>query len=132
VVAGQARGWSNRLYQCTRGAWPVSSSAVRRSPNSCTSSAPKVEAPTSEIQTGSGVRARISASRSGHSWICQWFQSSGKPCTATASTTSSTPLALHVAHEARVDGGDPAQHPGQPRTLRRDGGRRQLDHAREA
>ena len=36
---------------------------------------------------------RISAS-AGHSSICQWFQSSGKPCTATTSTASRTPCCL--------------------------------------
>ncbi len=60
-------------------------------PKSCTSSAPKVETPTSETQTGSRVTASISASLSGHSSSSQWFQSSGKPCTATASIGSRAP-----------------------------------------
>ena len=74
-----------------RGARPFSSSAVRFRPQSCTSSAPKVETPTSDTQTGLSVTARISSIFAGHSSICHRFQSSGKPCTATASTWSSTP-----------------------------------------
>ena len=37
-------------------------------------------------QTGSEVTALISSILAGHSPICHRFQSSGKPCTATAST----------------------------------------------
>src|SRR3712207_7475137 len=44
-----------------------SNSAVRRSPNSWTSSAPKVDTPTSETHTGRSVAAWISRSRDGHS-----------------------------------------------------------------
>ena len=69
-----------------RGARPFKSSAVRPSPQACTSSAPKVETPTSLTQTGRGVSARISSIFAGQSLIDQWFQSSGKPCTAIAST----------------------------------------------
>ena len=46
---------------------------MRFSPNSCTSSAPKVETPTSVTHTGRCVTDSISAMRSGHSCICQWF-----------------------------------------------------------
>ena len=56
------------------------------------------------------VTARISASLSGHSSIIQWFQSSGKPCTATTSTQSSTPLLVHVGDEVGVDRRDAAEH----------------------
>ena len=56
-----------------RGARPLSNSAVRRSPNSCTSSAPKVEMPTSLTQTGNVVCAWISVNFPGHSLSCQWF-----------------------------------------------------------
>src|SRR4051794_19822990 len=66
-------------------------SIVRRSPKSCTSSAPKVETPTSLTQSGSEVTLRISRSLQGHSWICQWFQSSGNPCRAMTSIFSRTP-----------------------------------------
>ena len=50
---------------------PHNSCAVRHSPNSCTSSAPKVDAPASVTHTGSDVTASISAILSGHSLICQ-------------------------------------------------------------
>jgi hypothetical protein len=43
----------------------------------------------SDAHTGSSVTAAMLASFSGHSSSCQWFQSSGKPCTATASTWAS-------------------------------------------
>ena len=58
-----------------RRARPVSSSAVRLRPKTWTSSAPKVETPTSETQTGRSVTAWISWIFCGHSSICQWFQS---------------------------------------------------------
>jgi hypothetical protein len=80
-----------------RGTRPVSSCAVRRSPNSCTSSAPNVDTPTSVTHTGRCVTPSISAMRCGHSSIGQWFQSSGKPCTATASSPSSTPRSRRLA-----------------------------------
>jgi hypothetical protein len=54
-----------------RGARPIRSSAVRRRPKACTSSAPKVETPTSVTQIGRSVTASISAMRSGHSFSCQ-------------------------------------------------------------
>jgi hypothetical protein len=63
---------------------------VRRTPNRWTSSAPKVDTPTSVTQSGRSVTAAISSSFAGHSSICQWFQSRGKPCTATTSTQSRT------------------------------------------
>ena len=85
-MAGQARGKSYKLYQWMHGALPISSSAERRSPNSWTSSAPNDETPTSVTHTGCDTARWISASLSGHSSICQWFQSSGKPCTATTFT----------------------------------------------
>ena len=50
------------IYEC---------SAVRRNPNSCTSSAPNVEMPTSLTHTGNVVCAWISFSFSGHSLSCQ-------------------------------------------------------------
>src|SRR4051812_21941351 len=74
-----------------RGARPARRRAVQVRPNCCTSSAPNDETPTSDTHTGSAVSPWISASLSGHSWIVQWFQSSGKPCTAIASTHASTP-----------------------------------------
>ena len=49
------------------------------------------ETPTSLTQTGSPVTARISSSLAGQSRIGHRFQSSGKPCTATTSISSSTP-----------------------------------------
>ena len=85
---------------CTSGcAAPGRSAAPRcaRRPQACTSSAPKVETPTSVTQIGMSVTARISSSLAGHSSICHRFQSSGKPCTATTSTASSTPRACEVA-----------------------------------
>src|SRR3954452_21713594 len=74
-----------------RGAKPFRSSAVRPAPQACTSSAPKDDTPTSVTQTGKLVAACTSASLAGHSSIIQRFQSSGKPCTAKTSTSSSTP-----------------------------------------
>ncbi len=68
-------------------------------------------------QIGWSVTARISSILAGHSWICQRFQSSGKPCTATASTCVEHALALHVAHEARVDRRHAAEHARQRRIL---------------
>ena len=64
---------------------------MRRTPHSCTSSAPKEETPTSVTQTGLSVTARISSIFAGQSAIGHRFQSSGKPCTATTSTWSMTP-----------------------------------------
>ena len=46
---------------------------MRSRPNSCTSSAPNVDTPTSLTHTGRSVTARISSSFEGHSSICQWF-----------------------------------------------------------
>jgi hypothetical protein len=54
-----------------RGVLPIRSSAVRLTPKSWISSAPKVEAPTSETQTGMSTMDWIECSRSGHSPICQ-------------------------------------------------------------
>ena len=103
-----------------RGELPRRSSAVRRSPHSCTSSAPKVDTPTSVTQTGRSVSAWISASRCGHSWICQWFQSSGKPCTAMASTWSSTPcsfmLRTNLASIGEIPPRTRVSEPFSPRT----------------
>ena len=64
---------------------------MRVRPQACTSSAPKDETPTSLTQTGLSVTAVISASLAGQSWIGHRFQSSGKPCTATASRASMAP-----------------------------------------
>ena len=50
-----------------RGTRPMSSSAVRFRPNSCTSSAPNVEMPTSLTHTGSEVTSWISAIFAGQS-----------------------------------------------------------------
>ena len=58
-------GRSYSEYQWMRGTRPISSSAVRCRPNSCTSSAPKVETPTSVTHTGRCVTAWISAMRVG-------------------------------------------------------------------
>src|SRR5918993_1410206 len=83
-----------------RGARPISSSAVRVRPKACTSSAPKVETPTSDTQTGRSVTARMASMRSGHSLSCQWFQSSGNPCTATASMRASAPCDCRLTMKA--------------------------------
>jgi hypothetical protein len=105
-----------------RGTRPISSCAVRRRPNSCTSSAPKVDTPTSVTHTGRCVTASISAMRRGHSSICQWFQSSGKPCTATASSPSSTPRSRRLAMKCRIDRRDAAEHLRERAVLRAHGG----------
>ena len=63
----------------------------------CTSSAPKLETPTSVTQTGFVRHGADLVDFGGHSWICHRFQSSGKPCTATTSTWSSTPLSSDCA-----------------------------------
>ncbi len=94
--------------------------AARR-PQSCTSSAPNVETPTSETQTGKSVTAAISSSFSGHSSSSQWFQSIGKPCTATASSCANTPWPSQQADEVGIDRGDAAQHARQAGRLGRDG-----------
>jgi len=39
----------------------------------------KCEIPTSDTQSRCGTIARTSSILSGHSWIVQWFQSSGNP-----------------------------------------------------
>ena len=69
-----------------RGTRPLSNSAVRVNPQACTSSAPNEDTPTSVTHTGSATSAWMSATLAGHSSIFHKFQSSGKPCTATAST----------------------------------------------
>src|ERR1043165_10282633 len=71
----------------------MSNSAERRKPNSGISSAPNVDAPTSDTQIGSFVTARISSIFCGHSSMVQLFQSSGNPCRATTSITLNTPVA---------------------------------------
>src|SRR6476661_2886034 len=68
-----------------------SNSAVFCIPKTCTSSAPNDDAPASETQIGLSVTARTSATLSGQLLIFQWFQSRGKPCSATTSTASRTP-----------------------------------------
>ena len=80
---------------CTSGCAAPGRSAARRS-----SHAPglhllgaEAETPTSVTHTGLSVTARISASFAGQSSIAHRFQSSGKPCTATTSTSSRTPRA---------------------------------------
>ena len=74
-----------------RGTRPTSSSAVRLTPQACTSSAPKDDTPTSVTQIGLSVTARISSILAGQSARGHRFQSRGKPCTATTSTWSMTP-----------------------------------------
>ena len=108
-----------------------SSSAVRLRPNSCTSSAPKLEAPHSETQIGRSVTASISASFSGQASIGHKFQSSGKPCTAMTSSAVERALCLHVGDEIRVDRRDAAENPGQARRLGRDRLAGQPAHARK-
>ena len=80
-----------------RGERSVNSSAVRSRPQACTSSAPKLDTPTSATQIGSVVTDRISSSFDGHSSIAHRFQSSGNPCTAITSRCSSTPLPAMLA-----------------------------------
>ena len=115
VSAGQEGGRSKSEYQWMRSARLRSSSRVRSRPKLCTSSAPKEETPTSVTQTGLPVTSAASRTRSGHSVSCQWFQSSGKPCTPTASTCSITPC------EAMLRRKSMSQEETPPRTMGRFG-----------
>ena len=89
---------------------PSSNSAVRFMPKTCTSSAPNDEAPASETQTGLHVTPRISSILDGHSWMFQWFQSSGNPCTADHVDFVDHALRSQQLDEVRINGRDAAQH----------------------
>src|SRR5215217_2688026 len=97
-----------------RGALPIRSSAVRRTPQACTSADPKLETPTSVTHSGLSVTARISSSFAGHSSIAQRFQSSGKPCTATTSISSRAPLASRRRMKEGSMGDIPPRTRGNP------------------
>ena len=99
-----------------RGVLPINSSAVRCRPNSWTSSAPKLDAPTSDTQTGRLPAVAISASFAGHSSIIHRFQSSGNPCTATTSSRSNTPLPVRLAMNSGSIGEMPPKTRGRPGT----------------
>ena len=65
-----------------RGARPISSSAVRsQRPRPAPPRRRRTRRRPPITQIGRSVTARISSIFAGHSWICQRFQSSGKPCT---------------------------------------------------
>ena len=113
-----------------RGARPISNSAVRRSPNSCTSSAPKLETPTSVTHTGRrGGRLNLSDS------LRPFRERPVIPIQGKSMDGHGVHMIEHAAlfqsaNELGIDRRHPSENAREAGVFRGDGKRRELHHLR--